>query len=121
MHEGINTVFSTMIYATRKNQVASFIDKKKKKKTPLFKCSKSKKFGKQLITLLNLKPRHSKCQRHKFLSLIYSYRSLASLRPRLSVRERERERERAMKYPSWHLSSTCLGRFNKRIENYKKN
>jgi hypothetical protein len=31
MHEGINTVFSTMIYATRKNQVASFIDKKKKK------------------------------------------------------------------------------------------
>jgi hypothetical protein len=28
MYEGINTVFSTMIYATRKNQVASFIDKK---------------------------------------------------------------------------------------------
>jgi hypothetical protein len=118
MYDGINTVFSTTIYATRKNQVASFIDKKKKK-TPLFKCSKSKKFGKQLITLLNLKPRHSKCQRHKFLSLIYSYRSLASLRPRLSVRERERERERerAMKFPSWHLSSTCLGRCNKRIEN----
>jgi translation initiation factor 2B subunit (eIF-2B alpha/beta/delta family) len=36
MHEGINTVFSTMIYATRKNQVASFIDKKKKKKKLLF-------------------------------------------------------------------------------------
>jgi len=30
MYDGINTVFSTMIYATRKNQVASFIDKKKK-------------------------------------------------------------------------------------------
>jgi hypothetical protein len=36
MHEGINTVFSTMIYATRKNQVASFIDKKKKKKNSSF-------------------------------------------------------------------------------------
>jgi hypothetical protein len=37
MYEGINTVFSTMIYATRKNQVASFIDKKKKKKNSSFK------------------------------------------------------------------------------------